>query len=302
MSQISGEVVQATTFVLQNTSLTDYRPTFVRAVSGDEEAESTWFVVRVINIDQKTLADFKLIPGSPIAYWASQRLILAFSEQNSIADYTISDGQNKTSNNAKYVRFHWEVDSKKIGRNKKWLPNAKGGQVRKWYGNIVHVVDWSDEARDHYRTDASCRIVPEYLWYKPGICWTLLAGLAQSFRLLPVDATFDMTGSAVFMKDDADLAYSMAFLNSKTAAELLRVLNPTLALQIKDVRNLPLKVLPEKAEIEDRSDKRIDLIGKTGLVTKQPSNSSHTCSIWAVTCKRRFKLTARKSKSANQKW
>ena len=44
-------------------------------------------------------------------------------------------------------------------------PIAKGGGYRKWYGNLIDVVDWSYEAREEYRTGHGSQIIPENYWY-----------------------------------------------------------------------------------------------------------------------------------------
>ncbi len=182
--------------------------------------------------------DFSKIPGSPIAYWLSDAVRLAFSHPP-LELITISEGQNKTADNDRFVRLSWEVNVRTIGQEKKWLNYAKGGAFRKWFGNLEHVVDWSEEARSHYRKDFSCRIIHQSLWYEPGISWTLLA-YDQSFRYLPKAATFDMTGSSVFFKNTEDINPVLGFLNSKVCSYLTNITNPTVALQIKNVRDLPV--------------------------------------------------------------
>jgi len=142
------------------------------------------------------------------------------------------------------VRLWWEIKANDIGRGKKWLSYAKGGDYRRWYGNLDYVVDWSDGARAHYRKDQSCRIIAEQLWYKPGISWTLLTAANQSFRLLPVNATFDMTGSSIFLKNDSYISFALSLLNSCVSTCFLKILNPTVALQVRDVRNIPVIDLP----------------------------------------------------------
>lgn len=197
-------------------------------------------------------ADFKKIPGIPIAYWVSKNITKSFDAER-VEEWTISEGQNKTANNDKYVRNAWEVSLGSIGRDRKWLPYAKGGDYRKWYGNKEYLVDWSKDARDHYRKDPSCRIIAEHLWYRRGITWTLLTSSKQSFRLLDEDETFDMTGSSVFVKNEYSLEYLLAFLNCKVATILNKTLNPTLALQIKNVRDLPIVVSKKSGVVEQSS-------------------------------------------------
>ena len=163
-------------------------------------------------------------------------------------DYSISDGQNVTSNNARFVRFFWEVNSSRIGKNRKWRLYAKGGGFRKWYGNIVDIVDWSPEAILFYHKEPSARVLPEYLWYRKGITWGLITSSVPSFRLLPEQATFDKGGSSIFLKDDRDFEYILGLLNSKVFLETVSVLNSTVNFQVKDIRSMPV-VFAHKEEI-----------------------------------------------------
>ena len=193
---------------------------------------------------KSNINSFRNIPGTPIAYWVSDSFISIFKNKL-LYDYTISDGQNKTGNNAKYVRFFWEVSNRKIGKDKKWFFYAKGGGYRKWYGNLIDVVDWSPEARDFYRKDNVCRIIPEYLWYKKGITWGLITSSIPSFRILPEEATFDVGGSSVFVKDEKHYYYILGLLNSKVFLEVVKMMNPTLNYQVKDIRSMPVIIQRE---------------------------------------------------------
>jgi len=194
-------------------------------------------------------ADFKTIPGSPIAYWVSERL-RAIYENPALEEITISDGQNITGNNDLFLREHWEVSNKTVGRNNRWLLYAKGGSFRKWYGNLLEVVDWSDKAIQHYRSDRISRIIPEYLWYERGITWTLISSVSTSSRLLPTDATFDGAGSSIFFKNDDELQYTLGFLNTKLTMTLLKISNPTMSFQVLNIRDLPYVKIADPSQID----------------------------------------------------
>ena len=190
-------------------------------------------------------SDFSKVPGLPIAYWVSSNLISVFSNKL-FYDYTISDGQNKTGNNAKFVRYFWEVKNECIGRDKKWLFYAKGGGYRKWVGNLIDVVDWSLPTREFYRKDYVCRIIPEYLWYEKGITWGLITSNLPSFRILPEEATFDVGGSSIFFKEYNNYNYFLGLLNSKVFLCVVKMLNPTLNFQVKDIRSMPIIIKNEE--------------------------------------------------------
>ncbi len=189
---------------------------------------------------KKNQKDFSLITGSPIAFWASSTWTNIFTRASeSIKTYTISDGQNKTGNNNKFLRQHWEVNNSKIGIEKEWLYYAKGGGYRRWYGNIDEIINWTSDSRDFYRKDKISRLIPEYLWYEQGITWTFIT-YQPSFRLLPIAATFDVGGSSLFIKEENVRYNLLALLNSIVAFKIIKLLNQTLNLQVKDIRAIPL--------------------------------------------------------------
>ena len=203
--------------------------------------------------------NFATIPGSPVAYWVSESIQKVFALEK-IESLTISDGQNKTGNNDKYLRFCWEICKCDIGFNCHYRFYAKGGSFRKWYGNLEYVINWSDEARSFYKRDKIARLIPEYLWYKNGITWTLLSSSGTSFRLLPEHATFDVTGSSVFFKSDADIVPILAVLNSKPAITMLSILSSTFAFQINEIRKIPcdMQKLHEMPTIRTIADNCIE--------------------------------------------
>ena len=237
--EISGEVVQTTAFVIRKSRIEDYLGTYCRLVEPNSQSGKEERFLKGTSRYITNQRNFTKIPGAPIAYWVSETLISAFAN-NLFYDYTISDGQNKTGNNAKFVRFFWEVKNNCIGKGKKWLFYAKGGGYRKWVGNLINVVDWSLPAREFYKKDYVCRIIPEYLWYEKGITWGLITSNLPSFRILPEEATFDVGGSSVFLKDYENYNYFLGLLNSKVFLNIVKMLNPTLNFQVKDIRSMPI--------------------------------------------------------------
>ena len=242
--EISGEVVQSTTFIIRKSRISKYRGVYIdlKHFNNSEEKRQGIINAKNINANYKYISSielFKSIPNTPIAYWVSEKIIDIFNN-NLFYEYSISDGKNVTGNNQRFLRNVWEPSYTNIGRDKTWLPYAKGGTFRKWFGNIDYLIDWSEEARKHYRKDKVGRIIPEYLWYKKGITWTLITSGLPSFRLLPEDATFDSGGLTIFLKDSNYLNYYMGLFNSKVFIEVQKILNPTLNLLIKDIRSIPV--------------------------------------------------------------
>ena len=52
-----------------------------------------------------------------------------------------------TTDNARFVRYWWEVDGPGA-TPLKWKPYAKGGRFRRWHEAPRHRVDWADDGAD----------------------------------------------------------------------------------------------------------------------------------------------------------
>lgn len=192
--------------------------------------------------------NFSKIPGSPIAYWVSEKYINLY-DKDKIEKSAISDGQTKTGNNDKYLRYIWEPALKNIGMNKKWVFHVKGGSFRRWYGNIDSLIDWSEEAREHYKKDKVARIAPKYIWFRKGISWNLITSYERfAVRLLRETDTFNLAAPSIFFNDETLNTYVLGFLNSKVAEMGIKMMNPTLNTNIGDIMAQPLLYNKEKAQ------------------------------------------------------
>jgi hypothetical protein len=192
---------------------------------------------------------FSKIPGNPVAYWLSESIYNNFeNSEKYIRDMSLGEGKNVTTNNAKYILCIWEVPSYKVGAFEyKWLPCAMGGDYRKWYGNIINVIDWSDEAQSFYKKNQAGRIIQEKYWNLSGVTWGKISSSNPSFRLLKNNQMYQET--AILQNDINDTLFVLAILNSKPARIFLNFLAPTLNFQLQDICNIPIpKHLYEKTE------------------------------------------------------
>lgn len=244
--EIGGEVVQTTSFVMRRSRVKSYKGTYCRLIEPTtQQGKENMFLARenryIIQQD-----NFRKIPGSPVAYWVSDAFFKIFDNKK-IGEYSISDGQTKTGNNDKYLRLLWEVDSSMVGKGRKWVLHAKGGAFRRWFGNVDTLIDWSDKARAHYKSDHVARIAPEYIWFRRGICWTLISGSSQhGFRLLEDNSTFNLAAPSVFLREESHLFYVLGYLNTKISEVIISLLNPTLNTNISDITSQPL-IFPDDA-------------------------------------------------------
>jgi hypothetical protein len=199
--EIGGEVVQNTSFVFGN-YLPAVKGTFLRLTEFDDaklketktlEAINNPKVSFLFSADQRK---FKLIPSGPICYWVSDTFFKSFNN-TTLNDIAYIDGKNVTGNNDKYMRFQWEISKNK--HFNEFIPTAKGGDFRKWMGNTIHLVDWTESARKEYRSTKSGRLIKEELWYKKGITFSRMASIVNA-RLLDDRGTFDGKTVSFFLK------------------------------------------------------------------------------------------------------
>ena len=232
---ISGEVVSTTATIINNISSKNSKGTYFRLVDGrGEEVKKTHLREAIEN------------PDCGWRFYISNSILSMFESNHSLNKYFYSDGANKTGNNSKYLRYHWEVETKNIitnkDKNRKWFLCAKGGEFRRWYGNIIHVIDWLPSTREHYRKDKVARLLNKRNWYINGITWSrITSGENIGFRLLPSNSTFETAGTTVFPidKDFNSLIEGLCLLSSKSMKSIYMILNPTLVFQVGDVLNIP---------------------------------------------------------------
>lgn len=260
--EIGGEVVQTTAFVSCGRRVADFNGTYVRLVDiiGEWEKEAAYRSGNHRYIAKQE--NFSKIPGSPVAYWVSENFVRAFERGisiDSISDFTGS--QHITANNDKYLRFHWEVNYCKIGVGNKWVYYAKGGDYRKWYGNIELVVDWSTGALQYYKNNSTSNLLAERYRFKEGITYTELTSSINTFRYLPPMCVFDKKGPSIV--NVKYLWYCLGVLGTKIAPLYFALLNPTLSTQVRDVKNFPI-ILSEskKNKVEENVMENVELCKK----------------------------------------
>lgn len=238
--ELSGEFVQNISFIITNqVDHVKKVGTYYRLVDGENcGIKEKMFLAKqneYRNVNQKK---FELLPDSILGYWASECFINTF--QNDKLDvYAMSQGQNITGNNGKYLRMIWEVSREKISPNY-WSLCARGGGFRRYYGRIDNLILWNDEARNHYRRDKIARIIIKELWFKEGITWSYVCSSTPSFRLLHENELFEKAGTSIFVKNKNNTKCILALLNSKVGTTILNFLAPGTKKQVHDVFNVPI--------------------------------------------------------------
>ena len=198
--------------------------------------------------------DFKKIPGSPIAYWLSARMVKIFAESPTVSKEMITREGMATSNNDLFMRLWSEVSIENISFDskpyqeeskllKRWYPYNKGGSFRRWYGNDFFVVDWQNGGKRIKQSIDPCtgRIRShnyngKYA-FQAGITWSAISSGTFSARKTKEGFLFDSKGAKGFT---SRLDFYLALLNSITSNNFLKVLAPTLDYKVGDIIEIPV--------------------------------------------------------------
>ena len=189
--------------------------------------------------------NFEKIPGCPIGYWVSEKIIEAFSN-TLLSDLVPVKKGLDTGNNDYFLKYWFEVSFCKIGirKNKnefisdyKWAPHDKGGSFSRWYGNNEWIINWENNGYELRHSSANLR--SEQLYFKDAITWNSLSSGKISFRLSDIGAISNTAGSSLYPQKEDMLMY-LGFLNTKVAQYCLDIISPTLNYSAGPVGLIPV--------------------------------------------------------------
>jgi len=234
--EIGGEVVQTTAFVISKLNVPDFEGTYVRLVdyNSQQSKRDAFLSGNDRHIAKKE--SFERIPGFPLAYWVSEAMLRAFEVGELIGEIGFPKQGSTLGDNATFIRYWYEI----IQNDNKWFKCMKGGEYKRWYGNLLYVLDWENNGA-RVKATGRATIRSESYLFKRGVTWTNITGGLQSFRLMDEGFFFESTGTVCFINNDL-LLYLLGFLNTPISEFLAKLLNPTLHLQSGDVANIPLIV------------------------------------------------------------
>ncbi len=188
--------------------------------------------------------DFKKIPGSPIAYWVSDRIRNSFIESSSLNDIAQPRKGITTADNDKYLRNWFEVELGKAALKDcidgiKWYPVNKGGDFRKWNGNKEIVINWKNDGEEIKKFDNSVIRNPSF-YFKEGMTWNDISSGKFAMRYSDDRAMFEGKGPMAFAENNDKLINLISFFNSIVSASILSFLCPTLNFNIGDIAKTPI--------------------------------------------------------------
>jgi hypothetical protein len=180
-----------------------------------------------------------------------------------------------TGDNPRFIRNWFEisfggmmigVSSRKEAKEsrRKWFPYQKGGEFRKWYGNLSSVVDWEHDGKrllgmksEGYKVGSTNHNL-DYI-FCPAVVWTKVTIAEPTFRISPAGFLFDDASGLCVSRGELKNEYILAFLCSRPGVEFLKTINPTVNTGPGNLAVLPITEKASKAAVIGISGECISL-------------------------------------------
>lgn len=253
---IFGSDFGTTTFVIGRERILGYQGIYRRLfekqveVETIEQREQRFFEGRGKFISQQE--NFSKIPGSPVAYWASEKALNAYLNP-SMDNIAQPRHGLATSDNDRFLKLWFEIDinkgslQKRCQVNRKWFPMSKGGSFRRWYGNLEWVINYENdgkEIKDYAISIYKCSsrtIQNTQFYFQEGLTWSALTSGGFSVRWQEKGALFGSGGYCAFVDDELRF-YILALLNSKVTGAFAQFVSPSLNYEVGHIKTVPVVV------------------------------------------------------------
>ena len=250
--EVSGEMVQTTSFVFQNVKIEKREGVYCRLVEPTTATGKKDAFLAGNNRYNAKQDSFKRIPGAPVsAYVAGDTLAMLYEKGKTINDIGEVKIGMGTGNNDLFLKLWWEVNNLTIdytmkdatlidSGSKKYYPYSKGGERKRWYGNQEYVV-WYDEAGQNQMKQTSGHRENggyDYYFHK-GMTWTYSTMAAFGARIMPEGFVFDVNGSSLFLPEKY-YNYVLCFLQSCVGRFIIDSTKSAFSIQAGTIRNLPV--------------------------------------------------------------
>lgn len=192
---------------------------------------------------------FKQIPGTPIAYWASDALLDAFANAKQLDEIGKPRQGLATGDNERFTRLWWEpgigevrfsseTEEEAFKSGGKWFPYNKGGSYRKWYGNNDWLIAFDRPSSEILATLGN-HLPSRHLYFKPMLTWSKVSSGVIAFRFRPKGSLFDVAGTSIFGEEET-IGYLQGACNSSVIMRVASMLSPTLNFEVGQIATYPI--------------------------------------------------------------
>lgn len=194
---------------------------------------------------QVSSANFSKIPVSPIAYWASEKVINSYIANKSVGQiYNVKKGLFTGNNElffrnwyeAAFISIDFNVHDKNEIKFNHYVPMNSGGTYRRWYGNRLNIIKF-DGIHYNIISQNKGHRNPQF-YFQQAATWTKITSGKFSIRLSEIGFINNDASMAIY-KNQEDLRLVAGLLNSKIAQFYLNFQNESLNYTTGNVSSIP---------------------------------------------------------------
>ena len=270
--EIGGEVVQTTSFVIRKSHVRQFKGMYCRLIEPTTQHGKEEMFLDGENRYCAEEDNFSKIPGSPVAYWASEKSLETYKNPNMDSIAQPRHGL-ATSDNNRFLKLWHEIEITKgslitrCDKSKKWFPMSKGGSFRRWYGNLEWVINYEkdgEEIKNYAISIYKCSsrtIQNTQFYFQEGLTWSALTSGGVSVRWQEKGALFGSGGYCAFVNDDLRF-FILALLNSKVTGAFAQFVSPTLNYEVGHIKTIPVVMTEKENIISDLAKRNISISRK----------------------------------------
>lgn len=254
--EIGGEVVQTTSFVMRKSHIAEYKGTYCRLIEPTTQKGKEEMYLAGENCYTAVQDNFTKIPGSPVAYWVSDKALQNYKIGKLMGEIAAPCAGLATGDNNIFQRIWYEVSYDNIGfgvkdcsetlnRKEKWYPCNSGGEYRKWSTDDIMIVNWKNDGEEirNFRNKSgkiASRPQNTQRYFKRGLTWNKLSTVHFAVKYKKEGYIFDDTSRSAFPQEGIELFYLVGVLCSCISSHYLEALNPTMSFTNGDIIRIPV--------------------------------------------------------------
>ena len=261
--EISGEVVQSTSFVLCKVCMSDYIGSYIRLLNGNSEFEKMSLYLNETDFYKyrASLSDIEKIPNIYFGYWVGDKIINHLINTQKAKNFGLAKQGLITSDNEKFLRLWFEVKPTRV--NDKWFLYNKGGGFRRWYGNIVYIVNWENngfEISNFFDSNGKLRSRPQNVQYffKEALTWNDVSTADFCCRIINGKIAFDASGPEFFLANNDNIMYFLGLFNSRIVQEFMNLICQGLHYSTGHIPQIPV-IIEREEDVKDNVSQNIDI-------------------------------------------
>lgn len=236
--EITGEVVQTTSFVIGKNHVDGYKGMYSRLVAENSQDGKEKMFLKKDNNNKYVIEQdmYNKIPGMVYAYWQGEKFVNIFDKSVKLGEIAFPKQGLHTGDNNEYLRLWSEVNKNEINFSEqnswnydyKWAKLNKGGTFRKWYGNFDYVIEWENDGAKIKNNGKSVG-ANNKLFLKNIIGFTDITTYKPSFRRYGKGWIFDVSGPSLINENTGySDEFLLGLLNSTVVDLAMSVLSPTM--------------------------------------------------------------------------